>query len=114
MRVRACVAQCVQVVVLQVPDEVLLKRVLGRRMDPESGKIYHIELSPVPDGDDKAAIEARLVTREDDTEEKFSKRIAAYHENEATVLAAYPNARVLDGNRAPDEIGVDVSIYLSA
>jgi len=99
---------------LQVPDDVLLKRVLGRRMDPETGKIYHIEMNPVPDDDDKAAIEARLITREDDTEEKFSKRIAAFHENEAVILAAYPGARVLDGNRAPDDVSVDITAYLNA
>ncbi|KAJ1617737.1 adenylate kinase-domain-containing protein, partial [Pavlovales sp. CCMP2436] len=98
-----------KVIVLQVPDETLLKRVLGRRMDPETGKIYHIEMSPVPDdAEDKEAILARLVTREDDTEEKFSKRIAAFHQNEATLLAAYPVAKVLDGDRAPDDVSADI------
>jgi adenylate kinase len=102
------------VIVLQVPDETLLARVLGRRMDPETSKIYHTELNPVPDGEDKEAIEARLVTREDDTEEKFSKRIAAFHTNEQALLSAYPDARILDGNRAPDDVSADVSVYLGA
>ena len=28
---------------LDVPDEVLIKRVCGRRKDPETGTIYHME-----------------------------------------------------------------------
>lgn len=99
---------------LQVPDDVLLRRVLGRRMDPETGKIYHVEMSPVPPGEEQEAISARLITREDDTEDKFGKRIAAFHANEQVLLAAYPNARVLDGARAPEEVSADIATYLSA
>lgn len=101
-------------IVLQVPDEVLLARVLGRRMDPETGTIYHLEFNPVPEGEEHEAITARLITREDDTEEKFGKRIAAFHENEQVLLDAYPNARILDGNRPPDEVSADIAIYLAA
>jgi hypothetical protein len=54
----------------------------------------------VPEGEERAAIEARLVTREDDTEDKFSKRIASFHANEATLLAAYPEAQVRAGPHA--------------
>jgi adenylate kinase len=100
------------VVVLQVPDEVLLQRVLGRRMDPVTGKIYHVEFDPVPEGEDEIA--NRLVTREDDTEEKFRTRIAAFHENKDKLLEAYPDACVLDGNRPPDEIWKDVEAHLAA
>ena len=31
---------------LNVPDEVLVERVVGRRTDPETGKIYHMTFSP--------------------------------------------------------------------
>lgn len=99
---------------LRVPDEVLLKRVLGRRMDPQTGTIYHVEFNPVPsDAPDKEAIEARLITREDDTEAKFSKRIAAFHANEQELLKAYPDALILDGNRHPDQIWADIDKYLA-
>lgn len=36
------------VLVLEVPDEVLIERVVGRRMDPETGKIYHLKFNPPP------------------------------------------------------------------
>jgi hypothetical protein len=50
----------------QVPDEILIDRCVGRRLDPVTGKIYHQKFFP-PETEE---IKARLVTRPDDTEEK--------------------------------------------
>lgn len=47
-----------------MPDEILIERVVGRRMDPETGKIYHLKFSPPP-----AEIAGRLTQRSDDNEE---------------------------------------------
>lgn len=33
---------------LNVPDEMLIARVVGRRLDPETGDIYHLEYNPPP------------------------------------------------------------------
>ena len=33
---------------LNVPDEVLIQRVVGRRLDPDTGDIYHLDFSPPP------------------------------------------------------------------
>lgn len=33
---------------LNVPDEMLVQRVVGRRLDPETGDIYHLDFSPPP------------------------------------------------------------------
>ena len=52
----------------QVPDEILIDRCVGRRLDPETGKIYHLKYFP-PETEE---IKGRLVTRPDDTEEKVS------------------------------------------
>uniref|UniRef100_A0A804IKW5 adenylate kinase n=1 Tax=Musa acuminata subsp. malaccensis TaxID=214687 RepID=A0A804IKW5_MUSAM len=53
-------------IVLEVPDEILIDRCVGRRMDPVSGKIYHLKNFP-PETEE---ISARLITRTDDTQEK--------------------------------------------
>lgn len=50
----------------QVPDDILIDRCVGRRLDPVTGKIYHIKNFP-PETEE---IKSRLVTRPDDTEEK--------------------------------------------
>ncbi|MFS7981913.1 putative adenylate kinase [Helianthus anomalus] len=53
-------------IALDVPDEILIDRCVGRRLDPETGKIYHIKNFP-PETEE---VKARLITRADDTEEK--------------------------------------------
>lgn len=49
-----------------MPDELLVERVVGRRLDPVTGKIYHLKYSP-PENEE---IASRLTHRFDDTEEK--------------------------------------------
>lgn len=51
---------------LQVSEDILVERVVGRRLDPVTGKIYHLKYSP-PESEE---IAARLTQRFDDTEEK--------------------------------------------
>lgn len=51
---------------MQVAEEILVERVVGRRLDPVTGKIYHLKYSP-PETEE---IAARLTQRFDDTEEK--------------------------------------------
>lgn len=50
---------------IDVPDELLVDRVVGRRLDPETGEIYHLQFKPPP-----ADIVDRLTQRSDDTEDK--------------------------------------------
>ncbi|GMH51027.1 hypothetical protein TL16_g10037 [Triparma laevis f. inornata] len=72
-------------VFLDVPDEILVERVVGRRTDPETGKIYHMTFSP-PEDDE---IEARLTQRGDDTEEKVKVRLEGFHSNIAAIIDVY-------------------------
>lgn len=55
---------------LWLADELLVERVVGRRSDPETGKIYHLKYSPPPAD---VPLE-RLVHRSDDTEDKIKVR----------------------------------------
>ena len=55
---------------LDVPEEVLVERVTGRRTDPVTGKIYHLSFKP-PENEE---IAARLEQRSDDTAEKIRVR----------------------------------------
>ena len=90
---------------LDVPDEILVERVVGRRSDPETGKIYHMKYSP-PESDE---IQARLVQRSDDTEEKVAVRIAAFHENLSSILDQYTDVTLkVDGNRSPKVIWAEI------
>lgn len=96
---------------LTVPDSILVERVIGRRSDPVTGKIYHMKYSPPEDEE----VLARLVHREDDTEEKIAVRIAAFHENMSGILDIYTDKLIeIDGDRPPSDIWTDIKARLSA
>ena len=90
---------------LDVPDESLVERVTGRRLDPETGAIYHVKFKPPP-----AEVADRCIQRSDDTAEKVITRIEAYHANLQSIIDYYKDVMVrFDGNRAPAEIAADIS-----
>jgi adenylate kinase len=90
---------------LDVPDEVLVERVVGRRTDPKTGKIYHMKFSP-PDDED---ILKRLEQRSDDTEEKVKVRLEQFHANVEAVKGSYTDIIVsIDGNRSPDVVSKEI------
>lgn len=77
-------------ILLDVPDEILVGRVVGRRLDPgmfalsdietrslhvsETGKIYHLTYAPPPD-----EIKDRLIHRSDDTEVRLVVAVLSPH-----------------------------------
>mmetsp|Transcript_17959 Transcript_17959/g.39868 ORF Transcript_17959/g.39868 Transcript_17959/m.39868 type:complete len:336 (+) Transcript_17959:1989-2996(+) len=90
---------------LNVPDEVLVERVVGRRTDPETGKIYHMTFSP-PDDEE---VLARLEQRSDDTEEKVKVRLEQFHANVDAVKGSYTDISVdIDGTASPSDVAKSV------
>ncbi|KAI8565673.1 hypothetical protein RHMOL_Rhmol03G0278800 [Rhododendron molle] len=97
-------------IVLDVPDEILIDRCVGRRLDPVTGKIYHIKNFP-PETDE---IKARLITRPDDTEQKVQSRLQLYKQNAEAILSTYMDIlKKIDGNRPKEVIFKDVDSLLS-
>ncbi|MDF9744278.1 adenylate kinase [Natrinema salsiterrestre] len=95
------------VLYLDVSEEELVHRLTGRRMDPETGDIYHLEYNPPEDPE----VEDRLVQRDDDTEETVKERLSVFQENTQPVIEHYEEQGDLervDGEQAPDEVWADV------
>lgn len=83
-------------VLLDVPDEVLVERVTGRRLDPTTQAIYHLRFNPPPTPE----IQARVIQRDDDTEEKAAVRLGVYYRNLNAVRGCFQHVmRIVDGNR---------------
>lgn len=96
-------------IVLDVPDEILVDRGVGRRLDPVTGKIYHITNFP-PENDETRE---RLVTRPDDTEEKVKSRLEIYKKNAEAILPTYRDIlKKVDGNRPKEVVFKDVETLL--
>ncbi|MBZ2206797.1 adenylate kinase [Massilia soli] len=73
-----------------VPDELIVERMSGRRSHPASGRVYHTKFNP-PKVDNVDDITGEpLVQRDDDLEETVKKRLAVYH-NQTEVLLGYYN-----------------------
>ncbi|NKB65759.1 MAG: adenylate kinase [Candidatus Latescibacteria bacterium] len=90
------------IVLVDVPDNVLLDRITGRRADPETGRIYHLTFNPPP-----ADILPRLVQRDDDTEAVMEGRLATYHREIDPVIAHYRQAKnfiQVNGDQPVDQV----------
>lgn len=72
------------VLLLEVPDDLIVERIVGRRSDPETGRIYHLRFDPPP-----AEVVDRLVHRPDDTEEAVRTRLGAYHAQTSPIVPFY-------------------------
>ncbi len=90
------------VVLIEVRDELIVDRITGRRMDPETGAIYHLEFNQPP-----AEIAGRVIQRKDDTAEACKARLAKYHSETAPIIPFYEDKGLLrrvDGVGSPDEV----------
>jgi adenylate kinase len=95
------------VILIDVPDEEVQRRLSGRRVSVKTGRVYHVELDP-PKHEGRCDIDgSRLVQRDDDKPETIAKRLAIYHA-ETEPLAEYYDERGLlrrfDGTRSPTEV----------
>jgi adenylate kinase len=100
------------VVLIEVPDQLLEERAVGRRSDPDTGAIYHLVYNPPP-----AEIVGRLVHRKDDTVEAVSTRIQKYHSETAPIIPFYADKGILkrvDGVGDPDAITERIRAVLAS
>jgi adenylate kinase len=95
------------VLLLDVPDEEVVRRLSGRRICVKSGHNYHVEFDPpkregVCDQDG-----SRLIQRDDDKPEVIEKRLETYHEKTKPVIGYFDEQgllRRIDGTREPTEV----------
>ncbi|KAK1334028.1 hypothetical protein QTO34_005027 [Cnephaeus nilssonii] len=74
------------VIALSAPDTVLIERNLGKRIDPQTGEIYHTTFDWPPE----AEIQNRLVVPEGISEPETVQRLLRHHRNIVRVLPSYP------------------------
>jgi|TARA_B110000971_G_scaffold199537_1_gene216915 adenylate kinase len=74
---------------IDVDDEEIVGRLSGRRVHPDSGRVYHVTFNPpvVENKDDETGDE--LIQRDDDREETVRKRLSVYHEQTEPLVGFY-------------------------
>ena len=103
-----------------VPDQVIVERMSGRRVHPASGRVYPVVYNPPKvEGKDDVTGED-LIIRADDEAETVRKRLAIYHEQTEPLVAYYTkeadagNTRYfkLDGTRNVDAVSQELAQIL--
>jgi adenylate kinase len=95
-------------IVVDVPVDVLAKRITGRRICPVCGEIYNIYFKP-PKTDETCDLHpgVKLMIRPDDSEEKIRVRYQTYETETARLIDYYENSNRLyrvDGEQATERI----------
>ena len=95
------------VVVIEVPDDVIVERMSGRRTDPETGTVYHVKHDPPP-----PEVEDRVVQRPDDREETVRHRLSVYAEQTKPLIEHYEDSGVpvhrVDGTRPIEDVQSEI------
>ena len=95
------------VLLIEVTDEEVVRRLSGRRVCVKNGHNYHVEFDPpkregVCDQDG-----SRLVQRDDDKPDVIEQRLRVYHDQTEPVIGYYDGKGILrrvDGTRPPAEV----------
>ena len=88
---------------IEVSREELIDRLSGRRVDPDTGRNYHVDF----DMPDDSAVRERLIQREDDQPEQVETRLIEYERKTEPVIEYYvdhPNFVTIDGEDDPDAV----------
>lgn len=99
------------VLLIDVSDEEVVRRLGGRRTCAENGHVFHVEFNP-PKQEGVCDIDgSELITRDDDKPEVIRKRLQTYHEKTEPLVSYYDHRSVLcriAGELAPDEVAEEI------
>jgi adenylate kinase len=94
-------------ILIEVPDEEVVRRLSGRRICVKNQHVYHVESDPPKNEGVCDQDGSRLEQREDDRPETVRKRLSVYHEQTEPLVQWYDEKgllRTFDGTRSPDEV----------
>jgi adenylate kinase len=92
---------------IDVPDEVVVQRLSGRRVCVKGGHNYHIEFDPPKHEGICDQDGSRLIQRDDDRPEVIRNRLRVYHEKTEPLVSHYDEQGLLrrvDGTRGPTQV----------
>ena len=104
------------VILIEVPDEEVVRRLSGRRVCVEEGHIFHMDFDP-PKNEGICDIDgSRLEIRDDDRPDVIRRRLGTYHEKTEPLVGYYEERSVLrrvDGLPVPDEVSDRIRAMLA-
>lgn len=101
---------------IDVPEEMVVERISGRRVCSQCGQIYSVNKPPEHDWQcDKCG--GTVVQRDDDTPEAVEKRLAAYRSQTEPAIAMFQERGLLvrvDGTGSPDDVSARLIAAIDA
>jgi adenylate kinase len=104
------------VLLIDVDDDEVVRRLGGRRTCEENGHVFHVEFNP-PEKEGVCDLDGSpLVVRDDDKPDVIRHRLDQYHEKTEPLVDYYDGQSLLrriDGSASPDEVGAEVERTLA-
>ncbi len=104
------------VLLIDVSDEEVMRRLGGRRTCVEGGHVFHVDFNP-PRQDGVCDIDgSELVVRDDDKPEVIRHRLEQYHAKTEPLIEHYDTRSLLrriDGAESPDAVADEISRTLA-
>lgn len=106
------------VINIQVPNDILVRRLAGRRVCKNCGTTYHIDVNPTKTQGvcDKCGSDS-VIQRYDDKEEIVLNRIKVYENQTAPLVKYYTDLKLIynvDGTLSVDEVFEKIKTYLKS
>ncbi len=100
---------------VDVPADILVRRMVGRRVCKNCGATYHVEFNP-PKAEGICDVCGKpLIQRADDTEQTAVNRLAVYDKQTAPLLEFYAKKNILktvNGNQPLSKVFEDIKVVL--
>jgi len=100
-----------RVINIIVPDDVLVRRLTGRRICQSCGATYHLEFNPSKQGAICDKCSGEIYQRDDDREETVTKRLAVYQAQTRPLIEYYQDRGLyteIDGQQDIDKVMADI------
>ena len=96
-----------KVIMINVNDDTIVKRMSGRRVHLQSGRVYHVQYNPptIENIDDITG--EKLIVRDDDKEDTVRNRIEVYQKQTKPIINHYLDkgiVKIIDGNDSIDNV----------
>ena len=99
------------VLLIDVSDDEVIRRLGGRRTCVENGHVFHVEFNP-PEREGVCDLDgSELIVRDDDKPEVIGKRLETYHGKTEPLVEYYDQRSVLrriEGTASPDEVAEEI------
>lgn len=102
---------------VNVNAEILIRRMVGRRVCKGCGATYHVEFNPPKQAGICDQCGTKLIQRDDDTEATAKNRLDVYDRQTAPLLEFYAKRDLLktvNGDQSVDQVFEDIKIVLGA